>query len=241
MKKYKHLFFDLDGTLWDLKKNSRLAMYDVFSNHENEKLKSIDFEKFFSSYLIHNERVWELYRRGKIEKAVLRVIRFERAFFDMGFEPGKDFCNDFADRFLEICPRLPHLIEGAVELLEHCRSKYDLHIITNGFKEIQGLKMAAGGLSPYFKYVINSEDCGARKPDRVIFDYAMNLTGAGPEESLMIGDDWEADILGARNFGIDQVYISPQIESANLKRRRSRHNHRPTFAINSLHEMIQHL
>ena len=237
MKKYTHLFFDLDGTLWDLHRNSRIAMEQVVSSHEEDRIRSLDFNVFFPVYQRHNERVWELYRKGKIEKSVLRVIRFERAFRDCGLEITDVQCSDFADRFLGICPNLPHLIDGALDILEYCAPKYQLHIITNGFREIQGIKMNAGKIRHYFQNVVHSEDCGARKPNGIIFKYALEKAGCGPEECLMIGDDWEADVLGARNAGIDQAYLLEPPAHRKGRIRRSVHNHKPTFAIQSLAEL----
>ena len=238
MKKYKHIFFDLDGTLWDLHKNTHEAIQILFKEFD---LNPSDFEDFHKRYLFHNEQVWALYRVGKIEKEVLRTARFERAFVDCGIAVDDPFVEKFALRFLDVCPRLPHLLEGTHDLLSLWKEHATLHIITNGFKEVQGFKLDAGNLHGYFQYIVNSEDAGYRKPSPEIFKYALSKAAANKEHSLMIGDDWDADILGARDFGIDQVFIR-QTENAQKKLLGQdvefRHNYKPTLVVDSLKEII---
>ncbi|MCC6601363.1 MAG: noncanonical pyrimidine nucleotidase, YjjG family [Crocinitomicaceae bacterium] len=241
--KYKHLFFDLDGTLWDLKRNTRLAMEIMFDRYASDGLHPHLFEDFFRRYHHHNDEAWALYSIGKIEKHVLRVVRFERAFGDVQISKNDEFIERFASEFLDVCPRQPNLLEGTIELLEHCRKKYKLHIITNGFREVQGVKMKTTGIEKYFEKIINSEDVGVRKPDPAIFTYALQKAGAEKEESLMIGDDWNADILGARDSGLDQVFINTTERMMHelgtiSKERPGRHNYQPTFSIESLTELL---
>ncbi len=245
MKQYTHLFFDLDGTLWDLKTNTRNALEHLFTQYHSQ-LKGIAFESFFHRYHFHNDQVWALYRENKIEKEVLRTIRFERAFADHNLHPGGEFITEFADSFLDICPRQPKTLDGAHDLLNYLRDKecYHMHIITNGFIEVQGIKMEAAGITNYFKEIINSEHCGVRKPQPGIFQYALQKTGATLENSLMIGDDWEADILGARNFGMDQAFITTTEEMLNdslnaYGHNPIRHNYQPTYTISNLTELME--
>jgi YjjG family noncanonical pyrimidine nucleotidase len=242
LKKYKHLFFDLDGTLWDLRRNTRAALTILFDKYKTE-LSSIDFEAFFKRYHFHNDKVWALYRNNLIEKEVLRYVRFERAFNDTGFVGSAELIRNFSDDFMEICPRQPHTIEGTHELLKYCFGKYDMHIITNGFIEVQGHKMNAANLNSYFTHMINSEHCGVRKPHPEIFEYALNKAGADKSSSLMIGDDWDADILGARDFGMDQAYLTTTDDMLSELNEENghdkiRHNYKPTYAIKSLHELM---
>jgi putative hydrolase of the HAD superfamily len=225
MRKYRHLFFDLDGTLWDIHGNARITLAQMFQQFE---LHHLSFENFHEVYLHHNERVWAMYRQGTMTKEELRTARFSRSFDDLGYAYSAQWMEQFAQAFVDQCPRQPHLIPGALELLQYLEGKYSMHIITNGFKEIQGIKMEGSGLSPFFIHNINSEDVGVRKPNPLIFEYALKLTGAVKEESLMIGDDWDADILGARNFGMDQAF---------LKFNDHRHNVRATFTIEQLLEL----
>ncbi|MFM9986932.1 MAG: YjjG family noncanonical pyrimidine nucleotidase [Flavobacteriales bacterium] len=226
--KYKHLFFDLDGTLWDLYQNTRDAFVILSAARENMHFSEDEFEIFFKRYFHHNEIVWKLYRENKIEKELLRTIRFRRTFDDVGLNVDDDFILRFADDFIETCPKQPHLIEGTLDLLQTMHGKIPMHIITNGFKEVQSVKLAAGGIGHFFENIVNSEDCGIRKPFAGIFDFAMEISGARPEESLMIGDDWEADILGARDYGMDTAW---------LKTHESRHNYKPHYTVSSMTEM----
>jgi YjjG family noncanonical pyrimidine nucleotidase len=241
LKKYDHLFFDLDGTLWDLRKNTRSALEVLFDKYSATQ--SINFENFFQRYHHHNDKVWALYRDNKIEKEVLRYVRFERAFMDCQYDGDIGLIKNFSDDFMEICPRMPHTIEGTYELLDHCASKYKMHIITNGFIEVQGHKMNAARLNGYFSEMINSEHCGVRKPHRRIFEFALEKAGAEVHSSLMIGDDWEADILGARDFGMDQAFITTTDDLMNEINAQHghasvRHNYKPTYTIRSLRELI---
>lgn len=205
--KYRHLFFDLDGTLWDLHRNTRVAL-KIISDANPDLFSGVDFEQFYSWYHIRNSEVWTRYRHGTIAKEELRVVRFELALNDCGVVAENSAISNLADAFLEICPRQPHLVEGAQELLDHVSGRYHLHIITNGFQEVQGFKLAAAGITGYFSHIVFSEAAGVRKPNRGIFDLAFSLTGASPENSLMIGDDWEADIEGARSVGMDQAFLT---------------------------------
>ncbi len=225
MSKYKHLFFDLDGTLWDIHRNAELTLRQMFVQFEIDEAL---FESFNKAYLKHNARVWAMYREGTMTKDELRTARFSRSMDDIGFEYNAEWMEQFAAAFVEQCPRQPHVIPGALEILKYLEGKYTMHIITNGFKEIQGIKMDGSGLTPFFVNNINSEDVGVRKPNPKIFHYAFELAGTSAEESLMIGDDWDADILGAKGVGMDQVF---------LKFDDHRHNVHPTFTITELIEL----
>ncbi len=240
--KYTHLFFDLDGTLWDLKTNTRVALQTLFDANQ-QVFSGTDFQAFYARYHIHNDRVWALYRDGKMDKETLRVSRFRHALDDCGIQSDDSFGAWFADQFLEICPRLPHLIEGAMELLNHVNGKYELHIITNGFNEVQHYKMHAAGITSFFNHIIYSEEAGVRKPHKGIFDLAFQRTGADPSRSLMIGDDWDADILGARNAGMDQAFLTSTEDLLHelgsvTTGRPMRHNFHPTYTLNHLNELI---
>lgn len=242
MKNYQHLFFDLDGTLWDLKKNTRIALEQLFEQY-SAQLSSVDFNFFYKRYHHHNDQVWTLYRKGEITKEVLRYVRFERAFSDSGTAGQESWVKHFADEFMEICPRLPHTLDGAHELLDYCKDRFTLHIITNGFSEVQGHKMRAARLESYFTEVINSEQCGYRKPHPRIFEYALERSSAQTHHSLMIGDDWDADILGARDFGMDQAFITTTEDLLNEIHladgmNEIRHNYKATYTINDLRELI---
>jgi putative hydrolase of the HAD superfamily len=238
LKKYRHLFFDLDGTLWDLQRNTHEAMLILFREFQLPEAK---FDAFFRRYHYHNDKVWALYRDGKMDKETLRTIRFERAMADVALDGVPVLA--FADRFLEVCPAQPHLLPDAKDVLDYCKSRYALHIITNGFVEVQGIKMRAAGIDGYFEHIIFSEDAGVRKPHRGIFELAVHKAGAQIEQSLMIGDDWEADILGARDFGMDQVFLtSTESMMATMSDAHTdhpvRHNYHATHTIAQLNELL---
>lgn len=245
MKNYKHLFFDLDGTLWDLRLNTRVTLEQLFEKYHTQ-LNDIHFDHFFARYHHHNDHVWALYRDGKMDKETLRYVRFERAMHDVGIDADQQFVRSFSEDFMDICPKQPHTLEGAHDVLDYCSGKYQMHIITNGFIEVQGHKMNAAKLNGYFEHMINSEHCGVRKPHAGIFEYAMKMSGATPQESLMIGDDWVADIIGARDYGMDQAFLTTTEDLLNEMQigeghHPLRHNYKPTYTISSLTELKKYL
>jgi YjjG family noncanonical pyrimidine nucleotidase len=207
LKKYTHLFFDLDNTIWDFDANS----YDAL--HEALKKKGLldkigaydDYYKIFASV---SERLWSLYREGKLAKAVLRVQRFEESFEKNGTPfPGME--ESVSEAYLAEIPGLTRLVEGARGVLDYLHGKYEMAIITNGSREMQNRKIIQSGLLKYFRKIFVSEEIGAPKPKKAIFDHAVKSMNARKRNSLMIGDSWEADILGAMQCGIDQIYYSP--------------------------------
>jgi putative hydrolase of the HAD superfamily len=105
-------------------------------------------------------------------------------------------------------PKYNHLLEGTVEILEYLQTKYNLHIITNGFTEIQGNKMNNSYISHYFKTITNAELAGVKKPNALIFEYALNLAKTKKENSIMIGDCMEADVQGALDAGLDAIFFN---------------------------------
>lgn len=209
-KKYTHLFFDLDNTIWDFKNNSFEALQIAL-----DKLGLLDsvgsYGAFFKIYSEVNERLWELYRNGSMNKKVLSVQRFEES-FEINGTPllrGGAVVNE---AYLAEMPLQTKLVDGARELLNYLHGRYDMAIITNGFKEVQYDKILRSALSKYFRKIFISEEIGAQKPGRKIFEYAVKSMNAPKKSSLMIGDSWDADIIGAINFGIDQLYFSPDAE-----------------------------
>jgi putative hydrolase of the HAD superfamily len=202
-KKYTHLFFDLDNTLWDFEKNSYYAMKETFLKFRFGEQK-IEFQLFFETYKKHNRRLWQEYRDGNIHKNELKRLRFQQTLNDLSIakvDPVE--MNAF---YLSEMPKQTHLVPGAIRLLEYLKSKgYLLFIITNGFREVQHQKLEFSGLKPYFNKVFISEDVKAPKPSKEIFEYAIKSANARKKTSLMIGDDPDVDIMGALNFGIDAV------------------------------------
>ncbi len=208
MTKVKHIFFDLDHTLWDFHSNSVETLGELYSIfHLDERAPKFDANHFIDRYVFHNERMWEMYRNDKISKSRLRKSRFEYALRDMRIE-DKKLSKDLGDAYLDICPRKSKLNEGAIEVLEILKDKYILHILSNGFHETQLIKLEQSGLSHYFKQVITSERAAAKKPHSRVYDFAQVQTGAQPKESMMIGDNLEIDVLGAINYGWDAIHYN---------------------------------
>jgi putative hydrolase of the HAD superfamily len=207
MKEYKHIFFDLDRTLWDFDANSKEAILELLE--EFNLLEAIgSAEKFVDVYHYFNELYWKSYRQGKIMKSVLRIERFVQTLLEFGIH-DRELAKDLNNMYLQVCPTKTNLLPGAHDLLNYLVSKYYLHIITNGFTATQLAKLQHSGIRPYFRKIFTSETAGSNKPRRHIFEVAVKSSNARKTESLMVGDDYEIDILGAMWFGIDQAYFNP--------------------------------
>lgn len=206
-QKPKHIFFDLDNTLWDHRKNAYLTLKEIFKREEVEYKYSIDFEDFHREYFTINERLWEQIRDGEIDKEYLRKHRFYDAFLFFGiddFELAQIFEHNFLDEILNY----NDLVEGAVELLEYLtEQKYRLHILSNGFQEVTNRKCELSGISAFFETITSADEINIRKPKPQIYEYALKKAGANKEESMMIGDDWIADVEGAKAFGLQVVFF----------------------------------
>jgi putative hydrolase of the HAD superfamily len=207
-RNYRHLFFDLDHTIWDFEANSKATLSQLFTELELEKRGVHDFELFHKNYIIHNDKLWERYRNGFIKQEELRVKRMRLTLLDFKIADEK-LEQALSVRFLDLLPTRNILFDGAIEVLDYLTAKnYQLHLITNGFEKVQFSKLKYSGLESYFKEVITSEGSGSLKPKPEIFEYAFAKAGATKDESIMIGDTVEVDILGAMNAGIDQVYVN---------------------------------
>ncbi len=216
MKKYKHIFFDLDRTIWDFEKNAAEAYHEIYEKHKLQAMGIKSLEDFTKSYLKHNEALWDLYRAGKIEKEYLRSRRFEVTLLDFGID-NRELAEQIGMDYVTISPQKTNLFPNSMEILEYLSARYPLHIITNGFEEVQFSKLKNCRLDHFFTRVITSEAAGHKKPDRRIFDFALQKVGTTATESLMIGDDYEVDILGATAAGMDAVYFNPRRLSHNGK------------------------
>lgn len=199
----KHIFFDLDHTLWDFDKNSKLTFEQLFK----ELNILIDIDVFLETYMPINFEYWRLYREDKISKSNLKYKRLKDTFDALNYEVSDNVINSIAEDYINYLPNNNHLLDGALELLEYLKLKYKLHIITNGFEEVQNLKMQKSGILQYFDKIITSESVGVKKPNPKIFDFALTLANAKPEESIMIGDSYEADIMGAIKFGMLAIHF----------------------------------
>lgn len=205
-KRYTHVFFDLDNTLWDFKTNSRLAMQKSF-DHFKLADQNLNFNNFFEVYSKHNHSLWDAYRKKQVNKKDLIQRRFKDSFAELGVEGvNSEKINDF---YFDEMPKQKTLYPGVFETLQYLKEKrYQMFIITNGFKEVQHKKIESSGLDVFFKKIFTSEEIKTPKPGKEIFEYAIKSTNAKKTGSIMIGDDWDVDIEGAINFEIDAVYFS---------------------------------
>jgi putative hydrolase of the HAD superfamily len=206
--KYHHIFFDLDHTIWDFDKNAEEALHELYVIHRIKDIGLNSAEVFIETYTRNNHRLWAEYHTGKITKDMLRETRFKQTFLDLGVHPDL-IPEGFEDAYVKLCPTKTNLFPHAHETLQYLQTRYTLHLISNGFKESQDVKISNTGIGKYFKHVIISEIVGFNKPDKAIFEYALNLAEAAKSKSLMIGDSIEADIRGAMDFGMDAIYFNP--------------------------------
>lgn len=206
--KYKHIFFDLDRTLWDFDSSARIAFGEIFETHKLQQKGVESVEILQNAYNLHNEELWALYRDGKIEKEVLRGKRFLLTLKDFGIDDPK-LAEKIGEEYIAISPLRVALFPHSEEILQYLSPRYQLNLITNGFSEVQEIKLKSSGLGKYFKVIVTSEEAGHKKPDERIFHYAFQKAKAKPGESIMIGDDPEVDILGASAVGMDQILFDP--------------------------------
>jgi len=207
VKKYKHIFFDLDNTLWDFNSNSRAALIDIFNTHDLGRYFESP-EPFIDNYHKHNSLLWERYRQGTIKKELLRSLRFEMTLKDAKID-DPDLAKEIGEDYLHLSTEKTIIFPYTHEILGYLQEKYPLYILTNGFRETQFLKMKNCDLSKYFRHVFTSETIGYNKPNPKIFQWALSSVNGKKEECLMIGDDFEIDILGAQSCGIDGVFFNP--------------------------------
>lgn len=208
MKKYRHIFFDLDHTIWDFDKNAEEALHELYVIYKLREIGLPSVELFIETYTRNNHSLWAQYHVGKITKDYLREARFRTTFLELGVHPDV-IPVGFEDAYVKLCPTKTNLFPGTHEVLTYLKSKYVLHLISNGFQESTEIKIAGSNISDYFDQIIISEVVGVNKPDKAIFEHALTEAGAIKEESIMIGDSLEADIRGALNFGMDAIYFNP--------------------------------
>ena len=226
--KYRHLFFDLDHTLWDFEANARVTLLELYHSLQLKERGVNDFDLFHKNYLAYNEKLWERYRNGFIKQEELRVKRMWLSLLDFKIA-DESLAKQMSVQFLDLLPTRTILFPYTMEILQYLTNKnYQLHLITNGFEKTQHSKLKYSGLDKYFKEVITSEGSSSLKPNKEIFNFAFQKTGAKPAESIMLGDSLEVDIIGAMNAGIDQVFINHQNITTNIK---------PTYTVSSLKEL----
>ena len=209
MKHYTDLFIDFDDTLYDTHGNSVIALRELFDALHLEQWFT-DAQVFYDRYWEANIDLWTRYSRGEITRDYLIVERFRRPLsYGEGLEPTAQYCLEASDLFLDLCSSKPGLVEGARELMDYLKTKgYRLHMCSNGFHEVQYRKLRSCGLHNHFDTIVLSEDAGVNKPSPLFFDYAIEKTGAQKETTLMIGDNFQTDILGAKRYGLDTAYFN---------------------------------
>ncbi len=198
------VFFDLDHTLWDFDRNSEMA----FDRILREKLPEINSQDFIEKYIPINQACWKLYQNDEISYLELRYNRLKHSFDALNITISDDDINQIANDYLEFLTDNNHLFDGAIAILDYLKPKYNLHIISNGFADIQNKKINKASLSGYFSTITNSDVAGVKKPNPDIFDYALNLAKTKKENSIMIGDSLEADVLGALDAGLDAIFFN---------------------------------
>ncbi|MGO1243334.1 MAG: YjjG family noncanonical pyrimidine nucleotidase [Sphingobacterium sp.] len=204
----KDIFFDLDHTLWDFDLNARETLHELYGRYAFRDLTGEEnSDRFIETYTVNNHRLWHLYHHGKIDKETLRKARFEDTFRELGIDP-KVFPWKFNDDYLAICPTKTRLFPHAHETLTYLQSRYNLHLISNGFKEACEMKLDRSKLRPYFNTIVISEIVGVNKPSPEIFQFAISNGKTSIENAVMIGDNLDADIRGAQNAGIDAIYFN---------------------------------
>ena len=225
---YKNLFFDLDDTLWAFSLNARDTFEEMYHKYDYDRFFR-SFQHFYTLYQHRNVELWEEYGRGQVSKEELNRQRFLYPLEAVGARDAA-LAEAFSDDFFSVIPTKSRLMPHAYEVLEYLAEKYNLYILSNGFRELQSRKMRSAGVDGYFKKVILSEDLGVLKPWPAIFNFALSATQSELRESLMIGDSWEADITGAHGVGMHQVFYNVTERTA--------FPFLPTYHIYSLKELM---
>ena len=225
--KYEHIFFDLDHTLWDFDTNSKEALQEIYFELDLSNRGVTDFEKFYDTYLPINSQYWARYHHGIFNKKQLKVGRFVETLRHYKIH-DQDLAIAISKRYTELSPRKTALFPYTHEILAYLHAKYTLHIITNGFPEVQEIKMRESKLQQYFHHLIISEQVGFKKPQKEIFLLALDKADTTADKAIMIGDNINTDIIGARSAGIDQVFFNPT---------RQRSTDKPTYIIYNLQEL----
>jgi len=204
--KVRMVYFDLDHTLWDFEKNSQEALKFVYKKYNNI-FRDATFESFMESYEEINEQLWEMYRKRKIGQQELKILRFEITLNALKIKHREDLIKEMNNTYLNVLSKQKLLVDGAIETLEYLKDKYELGILTNGFRETQIVKMKSSGIFDYFSILVSSEDVGFPKPDEKIFNYATLVSKKVKDEIVYIGDDLENDILPAIKYGMGAIWF----------------------------------
>lgn len=215
--KYKHIFFDLDHTLWDFEMNAKETLHDLYIHNQLQEKGIDNFDEFFNKYSFHNTKLWDRYTKGFIKQDELRWKRMWLTLLDYKIA-NEPLSRNLAVQFLELLPAKKNLFPYTMEILSYLSDKkYQLHLVTNGFEAVQHHKLRNSNLTPFFKEVITSEASNSLKPHKEIFDFALQKSGAILTESIMIGDNLDADIQGGINAGMDTVFVNHLNIQAHIK------------------------
>lgn len=228
MAHYTHIFFDLDHTLWDFETNSKETLHELFVTHRLAETITQDFELFYNHYHEHNKRLWHRYNHGFIRQDELKWKRMWHTLLEFKIGDEK-LAKTLSDDYLGILPHKKALFPHTVEILKYLTHRqYKLHLITNGFEKIQWAKLENAAIASYFTHVITSELACSLKPHKEIFDFALDRAGGTCAESIMIGDNLDADIAGGMNAGLDTVFVNHINEATSIQ---------PTHTIYHLREL----
>ncbi len=228
--KYRHVFFDLDHTLWDFERNSSEVLGHLYDEHIGEDAVIFSKEALIKQFRDTNNYLWSQYNTRSISKRELRDSRFSLVFKALGHQNDR-LSTVFSSEYLQRCPQMPHIFPFVHEVLDYLKNEkqYVLHILTNGFEEVQHLKLNAANISKYFNSVITPDAAGCQKPEQEYFTYALTKAVCRCDESVMVGDNLETDIKGAKNAAIDQVFFNPE---------RLKHRETMTYEISCLSELL---
>lgn len=229
--RYKNLFFDLDDTPWAFSANARDTFEEMYHKYGYNRFFS-SFDHFYQLYQKRNIELWEEYGQGRVTKEELNRQRFLYPLEQVG-KGDASLAQRFSDDFFAVIPTKKKLIPHAREVLDYLSGRYNLYILSNGFQELQCHKMRSSGIDGYFRRVVLSDDIGVLKPHAPIFHFALSATQSQLEDSLMIGDNWENDVAGARAVGMHQVFFDVE--------RRANLPFEPTYHITDLKELLTFL
>lgn len=228
MKNYKHLFFDLDHTLWDFDKNTTEAMEEIYKIFNLAKWSFFTFNDLMKIFYEVNNHLWDKFNHGLIDQWELRNTRFNIILGKLGMREN-EIPKSIGEKYLEVAPAKHYVLPFTYEILDYLKPKYQLHIISNGFDDVQHTKMKSSKIHKYFDKIVTSDSSGHRKPQKGIFEFAMNEAGATRQNALMIGDNMDTDIIGAQNASMDHVYFNPS---------KIKHSLKVTFEIDSLKQIM---
>ncbi|MEQ8905408.1 YjjG family noncanonical pyrimidine nucleotidase [Ekhidna sp.] len=206
MREIKHIFFDLDHTLWDYDRSAQETLTEIYGQLEMSNT-SISVKKFINTFYEVNDKLWMKYNNGLVDREYIKNERFNEIFATSGIDVAKS--KMASSYFLSNCSLKPYLMDDALTALNYLSNRYELHIITNGFLDAQNRKLSSSGIDKYFKVMVTSECIDSRKPSPEIFEYSLSLAGASKSDSIMIGDNPRTDIHGAREFGMKTVFYDP--------------------------------